>query len=550
MKQKKIYLFIALGLSSFHGARISCEELDPDIVALLDENFTQLDAPLPSIKEPGCFPTESILGLLTPPTIPDQGQPILNLVTILREDIYKKTTGPITTRSLLDLPALTPDYFYNNFWTLTTEPFFNYTPKVYLTKNSPFLRSFIDLNNQNVINELSDNEFIGVNVPPILGLFSTTKFRQYRAGIMFGFARSYENWTICGRIPLYYLLEHFFLTDEERDAIAKNPFFGNDESEIIANSPSDEVNKFALRHLVSDKFGTGDTRLSILAQVVNQDFQNLWLGLQATLPTAKDFNRGLIGGLFSSDAPIPNFNLQHFFNVYLCPSDFPELNKAVIRKESTALLIDVLDRLSTILINSPMGNGKHFAFGPEIDWRYCLNEYFSIHAYSSLQISIPHRETRFFLIEKQKSDFDRDWRDPQLAGENLSVLNRLIIQTFFPLGIRTTITPGMRFQLSYQLLYKSQHWDIGMGFDYWVQGHELQQPLLHEIPLDLPIIRRKAARPAAHQGKLFASAGYYGTLERSTCETDWYVCTNIDASVFNKGIGQTYTAGLRVGIEF
>jgi hypothetical protein len=526
------------------------EELDADIAALLDDTIIELQAPVPVVRINDCFPTEVILSFLTPPSNSNDNPPFINLVAILREDIYKKTTGPLTVRSLLDLPSLTPDYFYNNYWTVTTELFFNYTPKAYLTKNSPFLKSFIDLTNETVINEIDKTGFVGVNVPDVVGLFSDIKFRQYRAGLMIGFGRQYDNWMFCGRIPLYYLLEHFFLTDDEIDKINKSPFFATDQSQTIANSPNDEVNRFALKHLVSDKFGVGDARLCLLAHLVKQECQDLWLGLQTTIPTARAFKRGLIGGEFNPDMPIPLLNLQHFFNVYFCNNEIPALNNAVIRKESIALLIDVLDRLSTILINEPLGNGKHFGLGPEVDWRYSLNDYFSMHGYASVQFFMPHRETRFFLIEKTESDFDRNWRDPLNAGENLALLNQLIIETLFPVGIRTSITPGARFQINYQLMYKSEHWDLALGFDYWRQGGEHQQPLLPIVPFNLSLVRSKAERPAAQQGKVFASVGYYGSIDRSRYDTDWYISANMDASVFNEGIGRTYTVGLRAGIEF
>lgn len=549
MKKLSFYLSIAWGISGAIFSPLYCEELDPDIAALLDDTIIELQAPSPPVRVPGCFPTESILSLLTPPSNPDENPPIINLVALLREDIYKKTTGPVTRRSLLDLPALTPDYFYNNYWTVTNELFFNYTPKVYLTKNSPFLRSYIDLNNNNVINELDNAEFVNADVPGILGLFSTIKFRQYRAGLMTGFARHWDRLMICGRIPLYYLLEHYFLTDEEIERIQNNPFFATDDAGV-GTSPSDEVMRFGLKHLVSDKFGVGDARLCVLAHVVKQECQDLWFGLQTTLPTAQSFARALIGGEFSPDMPIPRINLQHFFNVYFCNNEIPALNNAVIKKESIAILTDVLDRLSTILINTPMGNGKHFGLGPELDWRYRINTYLSMHTYASLQVFTPHREDRFYLIEKKESDFDRNWRDPLLAGENLSVLNRLIVETLFPIGVRTTVTPGMRFQMNTQFLYKSEHFDLSGGFDYWIQGHDNLQPLLPIVPFELPLVQSKAQRPAAHQGKLFASIAYYDSIDRSRYDTDWYVAVNADATVFNEGIGQTYTIGVRAGIEF
>lgn len=521
----------------------SCSpELDPDIEALLDQDVLELETPLPN--QSTCFETASIIALITPPSP-------FNVLTILMEDLYKKTTSPVTRRSLLDEPALIPDHFRNNYLSVTADLFYNFSPRVYFTKHSPFINSFIALNNQNIINELSNNEFITANIPGILGLFSTIKLQQHRAGLMAGIGRQWDNWLLTARMPLYYLLENFYLTQTERDAIENNPFFETDDAGV-GMSPEDEVRKFALKHLVCDKFGVGDARISLLGHIYKSPCKNLWFGLQGTFPTAKSFKRGLLGGEFDPDEPIPPFNLQHFFNLLpVCNNQTPvqtTLATNVLRTELTDFLVDALDRLSTILINAPLGNGKHFGFGPQIDFRYTINEFASMHTYASIESYTPHREPRYYLVQKQPEDFTRDWSNPDLAGANLAVLNRLIVNTVFPVGIITTVYPGFRFQANHAVMYKSKHWDLKFGFDYWYQAKEHITPLLDVIPCELPINIPKAFRPAAQQGKLFANIGYYDRLCNNTI--DWYASLIMDGTVFNGGIGENYTIGFRAGFEF
>lgn len=514
----------------------SCpQELDPDIENLLDQDVLDLEVPLPN--QTTCVPTADIVFLLT--------QTSFNVLPILMEDIYKKTTGPVTRRSLLDEPALIPDHFSNNYLTVTADLFYNFTPRVYFTKNSGFINSYIALNNQNIINQIDNNDFVTVDVPGVLGLFSTIKLQQHRAGLMAGVGRQWNNWLLTARMPLYYLLEHFYLTKEEIEAIENSPFFNTEEG-VGGIGPEEEVKKFALNHLVSDKFGVGDTRLSLLAHIINTPCKNLWFGLQSTIPTAKVFNRGLLGGEFDPEEPIPPFNLQHFFNVFQCNTNQPLANY-VLKTELTDFLVDALDRLSTILINTPLGNGRHFGFGPEMDFRYQINDFASMHTYASIEAYTPHHEHRFYLIQKQPEDFTHDWTDPALAGENLAVLNQLIVNTLFPVGIVTTVRPGFRFQFNHAFLYKSKHWDMRFGFDYWYQAKERITPLLETIPCDLPINIVKALRPAAQQGKLFANIGY---CDRICNDIDWYISLILDATVLNKGIGQNYTVGFRGGVEF
>ncbi len=551
MKKHVIHLtFIALFVlfqAPVHAQEEECPgELPPDIDALInDPDILALENPLPN--QMTCFPTIGILTLITPPN-PASG---FNAVAALSENLYKKTTGPVTRRSLLDEPALIPDHFSNCFWSFNADLFFNFSPLVYFTKKSPFLCSYIDLTNDNIINEIG-NISVGavseIDVPAILGLFHNIKLRQYRVGFMFGAARQWENWLLSVRIPLYYQLEHFFLTEEEKQRIENNPFFSNQDAGEGA-SASDDVEKFLIRHLVSDKFGTGDTRLSLLGHFINCRCRNLWVGLQMTLPTAKTFTKGLIGGEFDPLAPIPLFNLQHFVDLKACPVDNvpAAVQDAVFTTEATNFLLDALDRLSTILINAPLGNSKHFGMGAQLDFRCDFNDYFSAHTYAALEGYFPRKETRFFLLDKTAEDLNRDWHNPDLAGENLAVLNRLIVSTLFPVGVRTEIWPGMKLQFNQALLYKSKHWDLKLGADFWYQAKEKMDPLLPVIPCDLPLVIPKAFRPAAAQIKVFGSVGYYHSLWDCI---DWHASLNADGTVYHKGIGDNYTLSFRVGLEF
>ncbi len=545
---KRFSIILALGLVpslAFGLPSLSKKECE----FLLDKTIVPLQAPVavavPVEEGDPCTPggqavTQEILNLLTPP-IGDEG---VNILPLLREDIYKKTTGPVTRRSLLDMPALTPDFFDADCWLLTADFFLNFSPKVFFTKDSAFLSSYIALNNQNVINSIADSLFPNANVPELFGSLGRIKLQQYRAGIMVGVARHYPCWTFTARIPLYYLLENFFLDDEEIDRIKNNPFFRDDDGGL-GNTAENEVRRFILKHLVSDRIGIGDSRVTALLRNDCSDNCTVWFGLQSTIPTARDIDRGLIAGEFDPLEQIPYFNLQGLGNTLLC-NDNEALSDATLRRELTEGLTEVLDRLSTILINTPLGNGKHFGFGPEVDVKWYLNEYFSMQSYASLQAYTPHRANRFYLIEKTPEDFDRDWRDTSMTGENLVTLNRLIVQTLFPVGVRTTIHPGIRFQFNHSVLYKSEHWDLSLGFDYWYFGEEKQQLLLPVVPFNLPLVQRKGCRPAAQQGKIIGNIGYFNQAE---CY-DWNFGLNFDATVFNTGIGRNYTISFRLGLEF
>ncbi len=561
MKKPLLYL-ICIGISLAIILPVNASECDEELNEILDDilndpDFVGFDEPLPI--QTTCFKTVDILKFIAPPT---EG---FDIVAALREDLYKKTAVPIIRRSLLDEPALMPDYDFDRCWSVNTNLFYSFSPRVYFTKNSPFIRDYIDLSNENIINQLNNAlKLIGqafggtdgpdIDVPGVLGLFSTIKLQQHRIGLMLGFTRQWDHWLFTARIPLYYQLEHFFLTDDEKRRIANNPFFTTDDAGEGV-SPQDEVEKFLIRHLVSDKFGVGDTRLSLLGHFYASPCKNLWFGLQATLPTAKTFTRAFIGGAFNPDDPIPPFDLQHFFNLkcHLLFDLPPEqagrgpVADQVFQTELTDFLLCALDRLSTILINAPLGNGKHFGLGAQGDFRYIYNDYFSTHTYAAVEAYLPHKDTRFFLAAKTEEDLVRDWQDPDMAGANLALLNRLIVGTLFPLGIRTVIFPGVKFQANHAFLYKSKHWDLKLGFDYWYQAREEMTPLAPIIPCNIPLVIPKAFRPAAQQGKIFGSVGYCDIMDNCV---DWHVSLNADGTVFHKGIGANATASIRIGFEF
>ncbi|MBA3752355.1 hypothetical protein H0X06_06230, partial [Candidatus Dependentiae bacterium] len=291
MKKTLSLLLLLVPQSTFFLSHCCSSDLDPEIEALLDSTLNQLEAPVPVKRS--CFPTATILSLLTPADSPDDNPPLINAVAILREDLYKRTIGPVTRRSLLDEPALLPDYFSQTNQVFTTEIFYNYSPKVYFTQDSPFLSSYIDLNNQNIINEISNAEFIETDVPNVLGLFSTIKLQQHRVGFMFSYGKKWNNLVFQARMPLYYQLQNFFLTESEIDQIKNNPFFTTDDAAAPV-TPEDEVRQFALKHLVSDKFGIGDARFSVLAHLFESPCSSVWCGIQSTIPTASAFRRGII----------------------------------------------------------------------------------------------------------------------------------------------------------------------------------------------------------------------------------------------------------------
>jgi hypothetical protein len=535
----------------------SAEQDDCD--TLFDPTLHQIpqlpDAPLPGQECPE-FDAISILSLITIDPADPTVLPVINVPHILKHNIYLHTTGPVTRRSLLDEPALQLYCFDNDYISLTVEPFFNYTPLVYFTKNSPYIRSYIDLTNQNIINELARAKFnigeligqeIDIDVPGLLGLFHFIKLRQYRTGAMLGFCKQYPKFNISFFLPLYYLVEHFHLTQEEIERIENNSFFQTDEP-AVASCTDGIAEEFGYQHLVSDRFGFGDSRFIASLNIYESSCSELWLGLQVTAPTARTLASGILGATFKPCAPAPQFNIKKLFNLAFCFNEgSPQKihGEPVVQQMINSFLIGTLDRLSTILINTPLGNGHHWGFGPQLDFRYQFSDCWSAHTYAVVEGFSTHTERRFFLVRKDPEEFDRNYRIESEAEENLSFLNTQIINTFFPVGVCIGVHPGQIIKLRQSFMYDTAHWHACLGFDYWRQGREYLSATRLEYT-ELAI--EKGLRPTAQQGKIFGALGYYSVAHHHCFA--WNVQLKFDATVFNSGIGADYTFGISVGLDF
>ncbi|MBA3954624.1 hypothetical protein H0X48_04885 [Candidatus Dependentiae bacterium] len=501
-----------------------------------------------------CISDIAILSLIAPrndPTI----LPIINVPALLKEDIYLRT-NPFVTRSLLDLPSLQPLLFESCDWSFSAQAFYNQTSRAYFSCCSPFIQSYIDLTNQNIINEIEtalSNELVQEqvpsqlqgNIPLVLGLFSTVKLQQRRAGLMLGLRKEFGKFNLSASVPFYYLENNFFLTDEEQERIGNNPFFRNEQSAPV-NSDEDRVEQYFMQHLLADRVGFGDTRVRALANIYEKPNTAVWLGLELTLPTATHFNRGVIGGTFNSTPEQPKFNIKRLFSLTpLCPreSAAQERASAVLSSTVQEFFIQALDRLSTILLNTPLGNSHHRGFGPRLDVKHYFNNYVSAHTMLAFEYFNKRREARFYKVRKDAADFNRDYEDEALASSNIEFLNAQIINTFFPRSYVTTIRPGSLTKFRQNIRYDSKHWQGTLGFDYWRLGKEKRGHIASTL------VKPKSARPAASQGKVFGSFGYFGS---AFCQRiAWNFLLTGEVTAFNKkGIGTDFTVGASIGVDF
>lgn len=451
--------------------------------------------------------------------------PPIEAQIVLQEDIYRHT-NPINTRSLLNLPGFYHHYNFpeeNYFW---MQLFYNQTSNGYYTKDSDQLKSYILLNDPNVIQRIERFE-TGLNFPDILAVFSNMKLENRRTGFMFGLQHVWCKWHVRAYAPLYYLENNLSLTLEEQKQL-----------EQLGLPPvDDDAMQFARDHLIIDKFGLGDTRIEL--GYMPYDANCFWarVGGLFTIPTAFAWKKGLYGTHFSKSAPAPNFNLLNFINTILVDKDIP-----LAIKQGSEFLFAAVDRLSTILLETGMGNEGHFGIGMFTDNQLDLSCCWTMRSKASLEYLLPRNEKRFYLYRKDPAAFNRDWesQDPIVCQENLNFLNEQLIQTLFPSMFVTRISPGFIFLWNNSLTYHGKTFDFQFGYDlYWQDKEKLGT--INATSAQLAKLRKEIAiKPGAYQSKLFADLIY---KKQGRCR-DYYIGFHLDATMFTSGIGHDFTGAL------
>jgi hypothetical protein len=334
------------------------------------------------------------------------------------------------------------------------------------------------------------------------------------------------------------------LSNKERSRIENHPLFRTEGIAMHsdAGNPNQHIENMLQKILVNDRVGLGDMRAKLLFNVANNCYMNAWLGIQATLPTAVDFKVGIFGSRFKTNSSAPSFELKSFVNLFLCDM----LEKIV--EMGTQFGFEALRRLSTILINIPLGNDKHLGIGPYFEAKSFIDPYWSMRTSLRFDQFLPKRHKRFFLAAKNPQDFDIDLTDEEQADQNLAFIDKQINNTVFPFPVCVDVFPGHVIQVNHAFLFDTPCWHIGVGLDFWYKSKEvLGLQTGNEIGA-FPKNVFKASQPHTYQGKIFSEIGYHGiTRYRNIC---WQALIAADVTVFSKDIGKDFTLGVRIGIDF
>lgn len=555
---KNYILLCSILLISINFQNIKSESIDsiddlPEIAPITESTSSDstTTTPCPTIA------AEDILSFITPACNSEESDPIVNIIPLLSKNIYKKTAGPVLRRSLLDEPSLQP-YLFGDIcsWNVTAQPFYNVTPKVKFSKTS-HLDNYLNINNKGFFKEINTivkdienltGETSTFSFQGALCLIKPVKLQQHRAGVMFDFNRTWNCFYVSYRIPLYYLVEHFHLNDKEIEKIKKSEFFTSSEPAITDFGTEEDGDRFLRRHFMTDTVGLGDSRITLLMAPYQNERFKLWTGAQFTAPTAKKIRSNMLGEEIDFCAPTPTIDIQNLASLALCSSSEAakrEANKILINDLSD-FGIQFINRLSTILINTPLGNGKHWGVGPQIDFTYQFNNCWSTHGTAIFEWLATHRERRFFIKVPSKSVLNQCFRDTENPDEKLNLIGELAVNTLFPAPITVGVRPGYLIKVRQLVSFDTNLWNASLGVDYWRQARE---KFVHfEFHDKQKYAIKKAEHDSADQLKLYGSLGYHEEIPN--CNMSWFGLFAWDAAVWSRNLGNNFTASAQFGINF
>jgi len=456
-----------------------------------------------------------------------------NLKEILQEDLYYHT-NPINTRSLLDQPLFTTRLFHPaHAWYASADIFWNKTNHANFTKKSSHICSYLALNNEDIFQLLPAGcEKYSLTIFPLL---ANGHLEERKFGSMFQAGYSWNRFTLRGMTPLYYFERNYQLTQEEKNALMVQ--FGD--------VTEDEQERFQREHMISDKFGLGDTRLYGEFNLFKKPTYRINAGPLVTLPTAFAMINGLKGSHYKPCCQRPTVDFQETCACAL-DADFTNLIN---------LGYQALDTLSAIILEDSLGNRRHFGLGGFFDWEQNLSSFVSrpwtkniqIKNYLSLEYLVPGNETRYFINPADIADYDsRDFHNPDQAVDNLHFLETELIDTIFPFNFKTRVSPGYVFWCDSQIAYQGERMGFSTGLDFWLKSKE-KLSSIHSCTIPCSELAIECAHaPLASQLKILGNFSY--TLTRPTRQ--WFMGIGADKTFISTGIGKDYTVNAFLRASF
>lgn len=490
----------------------------------------------------------------------------ISAIDLLKQDFFLNT-NPLAIRNLLDQPfaLLQGGCFCSPIavpeCSIAFDLFYNQTTRMVFRGESTNIDSYLAIRCpafltalQNTINKLTQLEpSFDLNADQITMLFQHLTVQDRKAGFMLYGKKTFDSphhyLSVGFQIPIYYLERNYFLTEEEREAI---------EGEFDSLDPGDQC-QFEDDHFISDKFGFGDSRITVEVPVKESDLWEVTPGAFLTIPTAATFGHGIFRG--SAFKPVrcrPLFDLELLTQESAFQDD--EVEQQILQ-----FLLNALDDLSSNLLDVPLGNGGHFGLGISLRTKSPLEffirrpwaRHFRMKTRYSIEYLLPRRETRYFIQCNNPSDFDkRNFNDPNQTDCNFDFLTRTVTNRLYPFALVATVYPNLVCRSTTRFSYKKNNLTLSIGSDTWIVTRETLRNICAPEKVNGPcppdILFRnlaiyKARRPFAYQGKIFLSAMFKHIGKNNKI---WSFCFHADDTFANSGIGKDFVLAFKVNCSF
>ncbi|MBI2774427.1 hypothetical protein HYX58_00245 [Candidatus Dependentiae bacterium] len=485
------------------------------------------------------------------PSDADPGD-IIEADTILRNDVYLRT-NPLVKRSILDYPAFYYPFCRPETWSLIGQLWVNQTPRMAFYNDAFALRDYLAFDNKNLISQIDTlaSLVVGLNIPKILSLLGDIEIEDRRAALMFWFQRQKGKWLIQWKTPLAYIERNFQLDEQEKAQLEQevSGFFntGNDipaEVASLSGTQNEEFEAFKKQHLISDKFGLGDSRFTAGYTFVDND--SLWVnaGFLATIPTAFAFSKGVWkGSHFPKNSDHPPFDLAEI--LLLALGDDAE--RAQAQQLTINFLLGALDKLSANLLDDNIGNGGHVGLGFVYDSKLQVTPRFSFDTHAEFEYLLPVMEKRFYINAKDQAGFNAVAQNPADCPNDLNFIQEQLIQILYPRVYNTMVFPGVLIKFSTAAdIWIAEQSTLNLGYDLWWQQQEKLGRIIASSQNQALARKDIATKPSAFQSKLF---GAYTYNHPGKCG-DWCISLTADYTFLSAGIGKDYSASFRLEYLF
>lgn len=497
------------------------------------------------------------------------------IIPLLQENIFLRSNN-LKTRSLLDYPEFLPFRHDCDCRAVYVDLFYNQTSRAFFTKNSGNICSYLAVGSdslnqkiQTIIDAITQaNEEIKIDpdeVFAIINLLQTFTVQERRLGLMIGGKGTIGCWNYNIMAPWYYLERNHFVDANVEAALDKAiaDFLRNSFNITGPTTPQEAAqvlrtrNQFINNHLISDKFGIGDTRVYFDYPLITKECFSSRGGFLATIPTAFAFKKGLRGNSLSRVINRPLLDLTGAADALMQTQTLPT--------QAQDYLLAFIDNLGAMLLETPLGNGGHFGLGVYAKNKSPLNSWIkqswadnvTMRSFISLEYLFPATEWRSFRVPVNEALFnafnfdvtglsDTSSEDQNLINTMYAFVQRQLTDRLFPIALRTTVNPGVIFRWSSQLCYEGECNGFTIGTDTYVRNKEKFSNIEASAETKRMIDILNARSPLAYQSKVVGSVFF--KIEKP--ETSWVISIIGDYTFMNKGIGADFTLALNTNVAF